>query len=827
MAHAGPAAHSMYARAAEKSAGLGRLGRYLLRVLTDTAFDAPVYDAMQGEAETMSYQASTVEDVVSRFGAMAAAALATLCTTTAMQVPVETIHVKILATLAFTPLPTRGEHFRLEQARTLGLLEVKRNPAALAKTNLWFSEVLSDAYRQAPDIARAAQELSHCFRELFNDQAASVLLMAAVLRPHFSNCVEIALQMLREPEACKQLTAVLKSLGANRLVVGAALCEGQVLQGRGVAQLDVRAEALERVGVAGLSKAPQLFTDDELRHAVRMILEQELDMQRYRPFRPGEAWSSRWRWCANGGHGRARERTEPEWAVGMRGRVHRRVAVEHWTRDPTEEWNGQVYVSAIEKLEHGKSRLLLSCDSVSYVVFEDLLKPVEKAWRNKEVLMDPGARGSLGTALDVRDLGGGTIHGMLDYDDFNAQHTIKAQQIVIEETGRYVDYDPAKLAKLVSSFGHMQVFYGAEKLGTMTSTLASGHRATSFVNGILNKSYVQCSLPRVGATFRSLHTGDDVVGNFNTYDDAEALFSALRERGVRLNPIKQSVGAYTAEFLRMAITPEFALGYAARSVATLVSGSWTNEVPLEKKNAILNAVTTARALTNRSGTDLPARLCTTSVARATGMCRATVARLLVGTLALDNGPIYGSQTVWQSASINEASEIDERLVPGSDLPAHATQDYLAAHAQPIELMAFELVGSVPARLMQTASYAKSLAEAVTDKRRKKTANSLGPCMALHGSAEATELLDLPRRTGALLHYPLLALLRDRLSDEDLITLIIMTGESVDPALSVREQAWGELTTGALIRGALTYSDAASLSARTDAGIIYTNFPVYM
>ncbi len=110
--------------------------------------------------------------------------------------------------------------------------------------------------------------------------------------------------------------------------------------------------------------------------------------------------------------------TPPQYSIGsdLPKRVHRRVFVERCPVNPLTDWCGETIYTASEKLEHGKRRAIFSCDSVTYVCFEHLLRPVELAWRGMHCLLDPGKIGN--TALIHRCLEQSGCNVMLDYDDF-------------------------------------------------------------------------------------------------------------------------------------------------------------------------------------------------------------------------------------------------------------------------------------------------------------------------------------------------------------------------------------------------------------------------
>ncbi len=195
-----------------------------------------------------------------------------------------------------------------------------------------------------------------------------------------------------------------------------------------------------------------------------------------------EFWTSRWLWCVNGAHNRLLERLEPKYSVGtdLPKQIHRRVFVERCERNPMYEWNGRTYYTASQKLEHGKRRAIFSCDSVTYVNFEHLLRPIEHLWSNKTSILDPGAKGTTGILYEVTSQPGCNV--MLDYDDFNSQHSLESIQTLFSEVTRYTDYPHDLATRLINSFTNSEVYVQGQRMGILKGTLMSGHRATSFIN---------------------------------------------------------------------------------------------------------------------------------------------------------------------------------------------------------------------------------------------------------------------------------------------------------------------------------------------------------
>jgi hypothetical protein len=235
------------------------------------------------------------------------------------------------------------------------------------------------------------------------------------------------------------------------------------------------------------------------------------------------------------------------------------------------------------KLEHGKSRPIYGCDTRSYYTFDYLLRPVEKVWANRFTLLDPGRRPQSVLYNDLRREKG--MRYMLDFDDFNSQHELEAMRMVIEETCYGAPPDIVKWA--LESWYNMYVHWSdsSKHERKMVGTLPSGHRATTFVNTILNTAYCKYASADKMEGLRSFHSGDDVVV-FGHSHRIDSFIKDIKSSPFRINPSKQSVGFECGEFLRVAFGPKAATGYAARGVSSLVSGNWVTDNRLDKKSYI-------------------------------------------------------------------------------------------------------------------------------------------------------------------------------------------------------------------------------------------------
>jgi len=784
--------------------------------------DYPIYGNL-----SISEQMLQVDLLVRQGKYMQALSASVLLCNVVLQVRVPESIIRLLVEASFTPLDTTLKKLGLHEERAKKPFPLKPVKEAGVKVNVSFSDVYESLLELRPVMAQQVEYYSGSMQGLFNDQAAAVVLAAGVLQPFYVDAVAIAIQMARSMSEAKALTTIIKGAGLQINRIGAVIVEAQSLHGKGMNDVNMREEVIERIGKAGLKKTPQLFSDKELRSSIRKVLAIELPGMSVKFEDTEDWWSRRWGWCANGGHSRQVERKTGDWKVNLMGRVHRRVAMESWSNNPLYFWNGEVYVSSAIKEENGKQRLILSCDTVSYACFEHFVKPIEKEWANNRVLLNPAEYGLVGITEKVKGMGKG-VNVMLDYTDYNAQHTLRAQEIVVEEVAQWTGYDPVLTKRLCASFYRMHACVDGEELGLFSATLMSGHRLTTFINSILNLAYIIAADPALwdSKAYDSLHTGDDVVAVFHSPEDVEVLLNKLEAAKVKLNPLKQSVGCVTKEFLRLAIGDKHAIGYAMRAVASCVSGNWSSDGLLGVEGIMTTMVTNCRSLINRSGHDLPALLLVRSVAMKTGFAKKVVEALLTGKASLGKGPVFqmngSNRPVFTMVS---TPIIDEDMEYG-ELDCNATNAFQANHVSSVEHEILNELNFSVFNSMLGASYAKSLAENDTRVTAKVVLKSSHDTSLFAGNVCVKEIYMRKRAPGVLEAYPILSMLKPRLTTRHL--KVIFKKLSISYKGDIEQAAWGKEARSILVvGGVLPYGEAASMSQKTTASIVTVTYSIYM
>ncbi|QBA82443.1 RdRp [Botryosphaeria dothidea victorivirus 2] len=695
--------------------------------------------------------------------------------------------------------------------------------AARSQPNLSLGALVR-SFRMCAGSTLAGYFLASLAGHVPHDVAIAAILYAQGLQPHYGKkSHDIAAWLVLNPELGKGLSGALKAVGANAHPFAAVLCETIALQGRAHGSIDLNREAAYRCDPSQVAESVLDF-GDTLRPHIEAVIAHELADRDVALPDLHSWWTSRWAWCVNGSQNNdssaALKINTAAWGE-YHSRAYRRMASEAVVNEPVSTWDGVTHISSSAKLEHGKTRAIFACDTRSYFAFEWLLTPVQKAWRNSRVLLDPGKGGHLGVANRIRGfMRHGGVNLMLDYDDFNSQHSLAAQKLLFEVLCARVNAPQWYASLLQDSWEKMYVKVDG-KPRRWLGTLPSGHRGTTFVNSVLNAAYIRAAIG--GPTYDalvSLHTGDDVYMRVDTLDACRDILSRVGKIGCRMNPSKQSVGFECAEFLRMAITPTHSIGYLARSIASFTSGNWVNLNPTDPADFLRSAILGTRSLCNRSGYNAYPRLIAPALRMPQPTSIRNLIRLLGGEVALDTSPVYNTDGVIRS--FVTCGDIKEKMPLSERWPHHATNQYLAAHAAPIEVRALEMADTDVPKLMIASSYSKGHSF-LRDVQFRSHVIKPGPTYRAYGYANASDLLKRTAERGVLTRYPLIALVKGRLNVEQVSELLAIAGaeRGADPMVT----AFGYDARPKNIVGTLSAADAGSLSKLTRSGNIFTLTPV--
>lgn len=729
------------------------------------------------------------------------------------------------------------------RSHLLNLFPRKPHPEAGSKCNIYLDSLLIDVHRFYPHMVNEVCALLESLpaRVLYDDQVCGCILHSLVAAKSRESYILLGVCLLgvTQVHKLKALSDILKGTGNHTQLEWAKVVELSCLIGRGATDFDLREDAVRRVRDEPYWEVN--CPEGPLREAIMDTLVEELSGKTVELDSVESHWAKRFEWCVAGSHNWVSNHDcgfprVPQ--IGPGGnRVTRRMAMEYTARNPLLTWDGCTKVSVIPKLEHGKTRAIYSCNTASYTAFGRLLRPVEKAWRGRRVILDPGAGGNYGMFRRIRLSWPSSlpIALMLDYADFNSQHTIRAQQLVIECLSSMVTgMGHDDLSTLVNSFSDTHLYLEGQPLGRVKRSLMSGHRGTSFINSVLNAAYIRMVLGRVRyESTHTFHVGDDVLMFCRTIGEAEEILDSMERAGFRLQASKQSLGPAGFEFLRMAGTRRAAHGYLARAVSSCVSGNWVTEWADDPAGSLQSLVQMARSIINRSVEPNAWQLLLSSAHSQTNIPRDILAEVLSGNVAVGAGPCYRSDGRYEFREILEASVYGgPEKSDYTNLPRHATEDYFRKGCSDVERYAMELCGFKPWNAALRSSYG-DLADSCTTKgkevgRLPGRIISLGPRALITKAGEVTldTELDKAAARGKLTQYPVIALLQHALKDEQIGILLNHLGIQSAPGTE-RVTAFGGTREGAVIKGWLPYADAAALGSRAVLTTVRILYPLYM
>lgn len=152
---------------------------------------------------------------------------------------------------------------------------------------------------------------------------------------------------------------------------------------------------------------------------------------------------------------------------------------------------------------------------------------------------------------------------MLDYSDFNLQHTPKAQAILFEESARigsekgfHKDWVDANLWIAKAKYNSKFKIPNDDVEYVVTQGMFSGTKSTDVINTHLNIAYTNVAT-RLVKRYRNIesenilrtHQGDDIWIINSKRHWAACLYYVMNRMGFVFNPIKQMFGHNRGEFL--------------------------------------------------------------------------------------------------------------------------------------------------------------------------------------------------------------------------------------------------------------------------------------
>jgi hypothetical protein len=297
-----------------------------------------------------------------------------------------------------------------------------------------------------------------------------------------------------------------------------------------------------------------------------------------------------------------------------------------------------------------------------------------------------------------------------------------------------------------------------------------------------------------------------------------------------MNPIKQSIGSFTAEFLRVAYTDTHCCGYLCRCISACVCGNWISEFKLSKEEGLQTLVSHAWTLSNRSNDSNLPKLLYVSAKRMARIGGRLADEILTGSTGLGNGPSRYRDAVSHRVEITYRKSRWERKMERelNSMSDFATVHYLNEHCHPLEQYALKLVAGDVKTPMLKSSYSKTVAGWYRDEESDKIARVKAYERPVTEWYDVDYIWNYRVTPGVLVGYPLLNLIKNSIKTDVLADLVdVAGGDGSLTGKELYEHAWGESYIGSSIRGRLSYSDACVVSKKCSTGLIETGYSCYV
>lgn len=247
----------------------------------------------------------------------------------------------------------------------------------------------------------------------------------------------------------------------------------------------------------------------------------------------------------------------------------------------------KIVAKASEKYELGKARAIYGTKPIDFLIMAYVLEPLEERLDTVGSMQHKNlAPLSVQRINDrLQEVGHSNCYGlMVDYADFNIQHTLAIQSRLFSTIARYADSlawgtDYSKAARwcadaLLNCYAE---YPDVEGVLPVLQGLFSGMRGTAIVNTLLNRAYyltaadalrffTQAPLPTISA----YHQGDDVWLTSHSEILNIMIYHVLNAAGLRFEASKQNIAPKIGEFLRVWYDGQSARGFFARALASLI-----------------------------------------------------------------------------------------------------------------------------------------------------------------------------------------------------------------------------------------------------------------
>ncbi|UHK03171.1 MAG: RNA-dependent RNA polymerase [Hangzhou paraphaenocladius impensus totivirus 1] len=261
---------------------------------------------------------------------------------------------------------------------------------------------------------------------------------------------------------------------------------------------------------------------------------------------------------------------------------------------------------AFEKFEQSKARAIYGTSLIDYVVISHFLHQFERSL-NRVVGVEIGISGidevkSLLRRCKITKDEAVNECLMLDFVDFNIQHTLDMQWLVFDCLAECMSNKNVELSIIRS------VVWARDAMNNQWTTfperrgevkvhqgMFSGIRSTSMMNTVCNAAYLRHSIREVKSLFNihsrklnMIHQGDDVWINCDSRLLLMAMYNVVQSNNLKVNATKQIQSKGIGEFLRVMYTPEGTMGYAARSLGTFIERVVQADDDLDPSNRCLS-----------------------------------------------------------------------------------------------------------------------------------------------------------------------------------------------------------------------------------------------
>ncbi|UHK03176.1 MAG: RNA-dependent RNA polymerase [Hangzhou totivirus 6] len=280
---------------------------------------------------------------------------------------------------------------------------------------------------------------------------------------------------------------------------------------------------------------------------------------------------------------------------------------------------------ASEKFEQSKARAIYGTKPKDYCVMAYAIMQLESILHKVE-----GLEGGLTGADEMRSIlrrmklfKDSDEEGlMLDYADFNIQHTLEAQAEVFRAILRRFAYVGIKGDIVIAlqwcadaCMNQWVKFPGDSSYYKVVQGLFSGNRGTNFINTLCNLAYFKCGsqfverlLGTKAVDLYNLHQGDDVWISFKNRIWGISLYAVMKNMGFVFQNSKQMQDISRGEFLRVLYSKEGAMGYLARAIGTLIIRPLQGEDDVSPDGRVTALNNQVMVLSRRQLTDLGSKI---------------------------------------------------------------------------------------------------------------------------------------------------------------------------------------------------------------------------